>query len=153
MTARVTAAATPLVMNDGTRLQFSPLTDRDIDEIDEWLQARVIDNAQRSLGPSLSQAERDEVLSAAARESLTISMVSPIGARMLATIAGMTRLLWQSVKRNHPEVTEDDLRRHMSNPDNIHRVNTAFAKTNTSPAQKKSAGPVNPRKGQRKKKK
>lgn len=146
----ITAASYPLDLADGTTYQFSPLTDKDIDEIDGWLQARVIENARRSLTPDMTQAERDELQSLAIRESLSVSLISPQGARMLATVQGMTRLVWQSVKRNHPGVTEDQIRAHMLSPENIQRANAAFSKVNNS-GSKTETQRAGPKKGQRRK--
>ncbi len=131
MTARLTAAAAPLKFDDGTSYQFSPLTDKDMDELDEWLQARLIENARNSLDDKMTQAERDETMSLAMRESLTVSFVTGQGARMLSTLPGMVRLCWQSIKKCHPNVTEAQLREKLLKPGNLDSVNDAFEKVNS----------------------
>ena len=140
MTARITAASVPIKFNDGVEYLYSPLTDKDIDEMDEWLQARSIENARNSLAPGLSAEERQETLSIAIRDSLGITMLSGIGAKMVATVAGMTRLVWQGVKKNHPDVTIEQLRSHLLHPENIREANRVFESTNAVPEGKLKNG-------------
>jgi hypothetical protein len=131
--ASMTAAPAPLEFADGTKYRISPLTDKDIEELDMWVQSRVIENARNSITPNMSVAERAETLEIAMKLSLSVSFTSDIGAKMIATVPGMTRLVWQSIRKNHPEVTESELRKHMLNEDNIREANIKFSKVNNSP--------------------
>lgn len=136
MAGRVTGAATPVKLTNGEEtleFQFSPLSDKDIDEIDEWLQSRAIDLARASLHDGLTQRERDETMNAAQRLAMEVSMLSPSGAKMLSTVAGLTRLCWQSARKNHKDLTESKLRSFMLHPANIDAVNEAFHKVNNVP--------------------
>jgi hypothetical protein len=136
MAGRVTGAATPVKLTNGKEIlefMFSPLSDKDIDEIDEWLQARVIEIARESLKSNSSQRDRDETINAAIRLSVEVSLLSPAGARMISTVAGMTRLCWQSARKCHPDLSEAKLRSFLINPANIDVVNKAFARVNSVP--------------------
>jgi hypothetical protein len=140
-TGRVTAA--PAVLKFKTpegkilELQFSPLSDMDSDEIDEWLQARLIENTRRSV-EHLSQAVREEMIQLAMKTSLEVTFLSLRGVKMLATLPGMVRVCWQSIRKRHPEVTEAELRSYLLHPENMDALNTVFEKVNDVPKRKPS---------------
>jgi hypothetical protein len=112
------------------------LKDTDIAELDEWVQARHIHIARKSLDANCSQAERDETLRLAMLQAQDMTWMSGRGAKMIATPAGMARLVWQCVHRNHPGVTEEEIAGHMFDPNNIDSAvnvdaaNDAFKKLN-----------------------
>jgi hypothetical protein len=130
MTARVTAVPIPIVFNDGSTYQFSPLTDKDLDELDEWMQSRLIEAARRSLSKSASQEERDETLRVAMREATKLTFLSPDGARMIATLPGMTHLCYLSLRKCHPDVDEPSLHKLLSDPENLSILNEKFDRAN-----------------------
>jgi hypothetical protein len=128
--ARMTAASVPITFADGTTYQFSPLTDKSIDEIDEWLQAKVIETARHSLKPDTPKEEREETLRIAVQESQKVSFLNDDGLLLLATVPGMTFLCWLALRREHPEVTQEQLRDKLSDASNILIVNEKFAHVN-----------------------
>lgn len=130
---RVTAAPAILKFKDGTTYEFSPLTDRDMEELDEWLAARVVENARNSLTPGMTPQEREETLSIAMRVSLEITFLSKTGAKMLSSLDGMVRLCYQSVRKRHPNVTPSQLREQLMKPENLEEINRLFEKVNAVP--------------------
>ena len=150
-----TAAAAPLQFSDGTVYQMSPLSDKDIAELDAWVQSRVIQMARASLLKDAPQSERDETLRIAMQTASSITWLSGQGAQILATVPGWTRLVWQAIKRNHPDVTEEELSAQMFSAENIREVNRVFTEQNVvkepakEPAKKK--GPKETRKGRKRK--
>ena len=128
--AKLTAAASKIDFADGTSYLMSPLTDRDISELDEWLQVRYIQLAVSSLGPKATLEERNEVRLQAAEAASSLTWLSGRGASVMASIDGVTRMLWQSIKREHPTVTEQELRKHMYAPENIAAVRDRFERLN-----------------------
>lgn len=144
-----TAASAPLTFADGTTYQMSPLSDKDIAELDAWVQSRIICMARESLPKDATQSERDETLRIAMQTASSVTWMSGQGAKLLATVQGWTRLVWQTIKRNHPDVTEEELSAHMFSPENVREVNRVFTEQNVvkDPAKKKT------RKGRKRKKK
>lgn len=137
---QMTAASVPIVLEDGTTYQFSPLSDRDLAELDAWLQSKVIQIARQSLTPDLSQKERDETLSLAMREASNVSFLTKAGQTQLATISGMVHLLWMSIRKNHPDVSEDTLQsKLMENIDNIRIITDKFREVNKVYARRNGA--------------
>lgn len=144
-----TAAAAPLKFADGTVYQMSPLTDKDIAELDAWVQSRIIEMARASLSKDATQIERDETLRIAMQTAVNVTWLSGQGAKILATVPGWTRLVWQAIKKNHPGVTEADVSAHMFSAENVREVNRVFTEQNVvkTPAKKKKT-----RKGRKRKK-
>lgn len=138
---KLTAASMPLKIGSKT-FQASPLSDKDLTELDNWVRADFIRTARKSLTPDMSTAEREETLSVAMRIAQTLCAFRGSGARQLASVDGMIRLVWQSVKHNHPNVTEDELRALLLTPEAaaeaIAETNSVFAMLNM-PEQKQPA--------------
>ena len=132
-----TAAAVPLTFADGTTYTMSPLTDRDIVELDEWVKHEYIRIVRSTLPQDVPQAERDRQMSLAYRQAMALTWLNGDGARLIATVSGMSRLVWQAIKKRHPDVTEDDLRRHMFDPRNIDAARERFEYQNLSPSEEK----------------
>ena len=146
--AKITAATTPLYLFDktGERKEFrmSPLVDKDIAEIDEWLQARVIENACNAAA-NLSPEDAKEIKQIAVQESVTISFLSAQGAKILATVPGMARIAWQSLHKNHPEISVDELAMMLLNPKNVNNLNERFTRLNTGRKKRNPPKPGNSR--------
>lgn len=126
---QITMSTFPLHLGDKV-FNASPLSDKDLAEMDSWVQAKTIRIARESLPSNASPAEREETLTIALRLAQTLTAWSGTGAKMIASVEGMTRLVWQSCKRNHPELTEDCLREYMFDPDNIRETQRVFKKLN-----------------------
>jgi len=128
--SNISAAAVPLKFSDGTEYSLSPLTDKEIDEIDLWLQGHIIEIARRSLSPTASLAEREETLSLAMREASSYSMLNMKGIKALSNIQGMAHICYVSLLRRHPNIKKDYLRELLQNPDDLETLNIAFEKVN-----------------------
>lgn len=128
-TASVTGVGTPIKLGDH-EFTIHPLTDADISELDEWVQSRVIEIARRSLVKGLTPLEREELLRCAFRTASSMTWLSGDGARIMATVDGLTKLVHQSIKKSHPKVTHADLRMILVNPANAQMFNFMFRKVN-----------------------
>lgn len=132
----VTAASFPIQLA-GKEFHMSPLTDRDIDELDTWLQAQMVEIARASLKDDMSEREREEILGAAMREASRMTWLSGDGARKMRTLRGVSRVLWQSLRRRHPELSHDEVKSMLMDPATIAYVNTVFRKINNVRESKK----------------
>lgn len=124
-----TAASTPLKLGDNEYL-MAPLTDMDISELDEWVQSRVMEVARRALVYATTPTEREEMIRVALKTASSMTWMSGEGSKMMSTVDGLTRLVWQSLKKNHPAVTFLELRKQMIDPINVLMFNTMFRKMN-----------------------
>ena len=104
----VTAASYPLTLN-GITYSLSPLTDRDIEEVNNWLRASVINMARDSLTSDMSKDERSEILGVAMKEARSLSWMHGEGSKIITqSIDGVSRVMYQGVVKNHPNVTFAD---------------------------------------------
>lgn len=129
--ARLTAAATPIRLGD-VEYRMSPLTDRDISELDEWVRHRYIQLAVDSLPKDTPPEEVTQVRLQATQAALNLTWMSGQGAKILATVDGMTRLLWQSLRREHPDVEYEDLRGQLFSSERLKMVRHSFVQLNQS---------------------
>lgn len=129
---RVSGAAVPLILiNGGEEVEFmmSPLSDKDLSELTDFVQEYYLRMARRSAKNETSE-ERDRIERIAQREAVTLTWTSGIGAKLIASVDGMARLVWQSVKKLHPDVSVTQLRAYMFSAENIREVNRLFRKAN-----------------------
>lgn len=127
--AHITAAGFPVLLGD-RELTMTPLSALDIEEINNWFRSELIRLARLSLDSSMTQAERDEVLSVAMRESQRSHWMSAEGQRIVKTPAGLARVMWQSFKHRHPDLTVAEVQTLLMNPDNMAVVNATFKEAN-----------------------
>jgi len=130
---KITGAPRPITFSDGTTYRVSPLSDRDIAELDHWVQARYVAIARDSLPPNASQQLREETMTIAMNTALGLTWMSGVGARTMGTIDGMTQLIWQSIHKLHPDVTIEELRNKMFDPANVDEVARTFKEVNPVP--------------------
>jgi hypothetical protein len=97
----MTAAAHPISIG-GKEYQMSPLTERDLDELDAWYRKTMIDAARSALSSDMTQDERDEVMDAAVRQAHGLRFLTR-GAKMSGE--RFARLIWQGCKKKHPQLT------------------------------------------------
>lgn len=129
MADNLTKAARPLKFVDGTEYRMSPLSDKDIEELDSWVQSEFLATARKA-AEGASEEEYERLMRVAMQEAMGLTWMSGPGAKRMATVYGMTRLCWQSVKRNHPDVTFDELRTKLFDPANIRRLREEFQRLN-----------------------
>lgn len=92
----LTKATWPLVIA-GKEFAASPLTDKDYEELDNYIQSRVIEVARASLS-SLSTQERSEMLQAAIKAAASSGWGTTEGGKIMRTVEGMLRLGWQMIR-------------------------------------------------------
>lgn len=115
----ITAPSYPAVMHDGTEFRLSPLTDRDMDELEAGARARYVALVVGSLPPELDKAERRELIDKAVDEAKTITMMNDSGQELIArTNAGQHRMIWVMCRREHPDLTLDMIREYLLTPKN-----------------------------------
>jgi hypothetical protein len=120
-------AATPLFLNK-KEYRATRLDDVDIAELDEWVQVTVIQRATKALTEDMPATLREEVLRSAHREAATLTWMGGQGAKILATVDGMARLVWQMLKKSHPDLTPDFVRQEMikDKDGNVKEANRVF---------------------------
>ena len=138
-----------LIMKDGNEVtyQLVPLTDRDYDELDNWVKEQIIESAvqgAKHLEPSIQKL----VIDSAVAQASGASWLTPTGTKLIVTPRGIARMLWQSIKRNHSTITYKEIlsamfdERNMKDSEvakNVRSVTDKVAKANGFSQQKTAA--------------
>ncbi len=125
---------------DGTerKFQMRALNDRTLTELDEWLRSKFLAMTRKSLrdDPEVTEHEYRAEMSIAQERAPTITFMHGIGPKMIATVDGMTQLLFLSIRENHPKMTVEKLRKLMFSQANIAATRKKFAQLNNRKLEK-----------------
>jgi len=133
-TGRVTGAPTVIRFNDGKEYLFRPLTDKDFDTLDEWLQSKYVENGMKAIPDEWPEEKQNAVINSIVKASLTITFLTPGGLQLLSTLQGMTFIAWLSMRKEQPDLTLDKVRELLIMEKNLKLVNQSFMKVNALPA-------------------
>jgi hypothetical protein len=122
---QLTAATVPVIIG-AFEYQASPLTDRDNDELDNWLKHHIVNTARELMKGETDPIFRREFIEIAQERSLLASFQSYIGVQVFGTPIGLARMVWQLIKKSHPKVTHQELVSQMRDDKNIERVMEVF---------------------------
>ena len=127
----VTAATFPVTIGD-KQYHMSPLSDKDIEELNNMFRADMIRAAQASLTEDMSEAERREVLSAAMREAQQFTWYGDAdeSRRVMKQIPSIARIVWMSVRRASPDARLEDIQKALFDPNNLDATMTVWKQLN-----------------------
>jgi len=131
---KVAGAAIPIEFSDGTSYLVSPLSDKDIEELNEWVRSEYISMVRRS-GAS------PEEMGVAFNEAAGIQWMSGVGSKMMASVNGMARLVYQGCLKKHPNISYEKLRELLFHPDNLEKTRQVFERLNGVDAKGKKGRP------------
>lgn len=106
---RLTGASTPVIFSDGFELNLSPLSDKDITELDNWVRARYLYIARSGISENATDEEKDRIERIAQQTAATLCWYLGYGASIMACLDGLCRILYQAAQNNHKGLTYDDL--------------------------------------------
>ena len=135
-----TAALTnaPLSMKlSGKEYLISPLNDQDASMLDEYVRSvfmRTAVLAAQAAGERSVIAQK--IIETAVAQAPLISFLSAQGAALIKSIDGVSRILWQGARHNHPGLTHEEVRKAMyGNKDSVQEANRIFKALNIDPLQ------------------
>lgn len=105
---KVSGAAKPITIN-GVDYKIAPLSDKQFDELTNWCRQRHIQQASKA-AVSLSQGEYDRIVGIALKQAHEIVFFSSEGFTMADNFDGITEMLYQSLKREQPNIRQVDCR-------------------------------------------
>jgi len=140
---------------EGKTYFASPLTDKDIQELDLFVRQQFMKSVYETLPEDLPDSQKEMAVRQAQITCSRMTFMSGEGSRIISTVPGMTRLTWQMLQHNHPDLTVEDLHSMLLSPENIRKANEVFNEVN-SPGKKskkkpKQHQPKSPKKGKQKK--
>lgn len=129
----------PITIGNNT-YEVSPLDDDSHMALDEWVRSKYIERNVQLLA-ALPQADKELALKVAYSEAATVTWLSGFGARLMGTVEGVAQLLYEGVRKNHPDVTPKMLKKDLMRPENLAKANAAFKHLNDPdpPPNKKGA--------------
>jgi hypothetical protein len=113
---------------DGQTFQASQLTDKDHVELDCWVRKRYLDIQYAQL--PANDADRKIAIQTAQEFASTLAWLSPHGAKLVATVEGMSKLVSVMIRQHHPTTSYDDVRRMLTSPAAVAEANRVFAMVN-----------------------
>lgn len=122
---RLTRSRVPIEFRDAKGkkkvLQTRALSDDDMIEIDDWLRREYMRRVEASISDLTNETLRERMVATAVRNVATLGMLDGRdGSAMVATVDGLSRILWQSMREDHEELTHQGLKRLlMADPANM----------------------------------
>ena len=120
----------PITLGDKT-YQVSPLDDDSLIALDEYVRAKFVARTAPLIEALKSEKDKQLAFAVAFRQSFALTWLSGEGAKTIGTVDGMAHLLYEGVRKNHPEVTVEELRRALFDPVNVRKANAVFTELNT----------------------
>lgn len=109
MTTTSQAAASPFEFVLGRKtFLLSPLTDRDLGTLEQWVQDRHMELVKRNC-ESMTVADRHYHIDRAFEVAGNITLGSPSSKNTLSTPEGSVTMLWLSLLHKHPEMKKEDV--------------------------------------------
>jgi hypothetical protein len=146
--ARLNGAAVPLILvnksGEEVTLLITALTDKDMTELDEWVRSEYIKNARLSLPANASTEERNETLALAFNQAFGLTFISGLGARMMGTVDGVSRLIWQGCRKEQPGITFEFVKSLMFDAKNVATSNETWKNLNVPGGNSKKIQPQAP---------
>ena len=129
--ADATAAPSTVTLN-GKEYRISPLRDKDFGEFERWVQDRHIEVAKRNIG-GLEAEDRQALLIHAYDQATKVTIQSSIAMRYMKTIEGGAKVTEIMLRREHPEVTYEQVLEWLTDPDNFNAVMGSVDSLNYTP--------------------
>lgn len=114
MTTTPQATAAPIAVTlAGQKFRMRPLRDCDFGEFEAWVKRRYIDTA-RQMAEGLSEADRQTLLNRAFDKAAVLTFSSPDALKLMVTVEGAAKLVWLSLRTEHPDLAEDQVKAWLS---------------------------------------
>lgn len=128
------ASGAPIEITLGDKsYRMSPLTRRDIEELDNYVRATVMTTARASLPQDASEEQKKLTEETALRTAMSMSWMTGEGARLMSSLTGWSRILWQGLRYNHPELTPDSIAALLLDPTNLEQAQKRWHLLNIGP--------------------
>ena len=125
----------PIKLGDKT-FEVSPLNDISREALDEWVRSQFVERVLPIINGLASEKDRQLALDRAFDKSLSLTWMSGEGAKLMGTVKGVARMLYEGIRPNHPEIRFEDLCSLLFNPENVRLANAAFRQLNVRQQEK-----------------
>lgn len=118
---------------------MSPLTDEAHESLNEWVR-QVLAKKHASLIETLKGEAQRIAIESSLKMLSNASFMSADGIKLMGTQEGVARMLWEGIRRNHPDVTYEKIKSQLITPGQIRAATAKFEEQNLQ-----KAGPTNPK--------
>ena len=139
--AEATAAPIPIKLGDKTFL-ISPLRDMDYGVLEKFAQDRYMNLAIRSAEQIDDIEVKKSLINRAYDTASRVTFSSPEGIQQLATPQGMVMLIWVSLRKEHPDLSVDDIADMLIQEDNAIKLSQAVERQSKKKIKKKKPGRI-----------
>ena len=122
-------ASTRTMTIAGVEYRLTPLTHQDWGELMAWCRDSYLGTYTRNVR-DLEPEDRRALLEAAFQQANRLTLKSPEVAEALQSPAGMYKCFWLAIRKNHPELTPEDVPRILLNSEAIAEAMAAFNASN-----------------------
>lgn len=141
-TAEATAASVTIRIGKKT-FRISPLRDMDYGVLEKFAQDRYMDLAIRSAEKISDTEVQKSLINKAYETASRVTFSSAEGIRHLATPQGMVMLVWVSLRKEHPDLSLDDVMELLSQEENALTLTSAIERQSKKKMKKKTPkGPI-----------
>jgi hypothetical protein len=119
----------PIVIGDKT-YDVSPLSDEGREAMDEWVRAKFVERITPIIDALKNRQDREAALDRAFTRAFEITWMSEEGSKLIGTVEGVAKLLYEGIRPNHPDVTFDELKQQMFSAENVDKANAIFRELN-----------------------
>lgn len=110
------AVGSPVTLDLGGKKFFlRPLNDKDYGDFEAWVQDRHIAVTKRNI-EGLAPAMQEKLLDSAFARASSITITSPEGIKLTRSTEGAIKMLWLTMRRDQPNMTEADVANLVSSP-------------------------------------
>ncbi len=113
--AKATGAPLEIIV-DGEKFRFSPMTDKDFGEFENWIQYKVVQNAVKLLDEAPAEY-RAGILQDAYARAAKVSLADSSSSAMMESIDGGVKLLYLSLRHEHKDIEEGQVKSLILNPE------------------------------------
>lgn len=110
--------------------EVSPLNDASRDALDEWVRSKFVERVSPIINSLTSEKDKAIALDRAYDKALSLTWMSGEGAKLMGTVEGVARMLYEGVRQNHPDLTYEALCELLFDPENIRKANAIFRELN-----------------------
>ena len=147
--AETTAATMDYEAQDGQKYVLSPLRRRDLGHLIQWVRGQVVAIGRSNSTAELSESDKVAIMDQAWDRAMAIDLESAAFQSFIKTPDGVQRVVWQSLRREHPKLTEAeldgmsmedlasmaDIVMRLTTPPSARKEDQADAETKSEPAQ------------------
>jgi len=140
MTAAISASKRTITLGEKS-YQMSPLSYKEIGEFEEWMRSAYMEQQSKLCEHVPASMQSEFFVRAGATAGLLAMAVDKeanpdifkVADSIIRSLPGSTRLMWLSIRRNHPDVELDEIGEYLSDPSVLGSLLATFNEMNTEP--------------------